>query len=237
YCLDYGTLGVLGDPTSRVYVPCEVTAPGYQLPAVLPNVSHRIGIDREPIDLTNEDDRRWLLACVWPDTGRLERTAEALQIAATHPPDVRQGDMIGDLASTIDPAAADGAVCVMTSWAAAYLSPSERYEFASVLAEVGTQREVVWLSLEIAGVVDMVDDPVAADGFEIEPSVIGLTRFQHGTRQDRVLGLVPPHGRTLRRLHARVAARLPRRTHDAGAIEEQRHARSVGGERLRAQEL
>jgi hypothetical protein len=198
YHLDYGPLGTLGDPTSPVHVRCEVTATGYQLPTTLPSISQRIGIDREPIDVTDDDDRRWLLACVWPDTGRLERTAEALRIAATDPPDVRRGDMVVDLASLIETVPAVGAICVMTSWAAGYLSRPARDEFAAVLAEIGTRRSVVWLSLEMSGVVDTVNAPGDVSGFDIDPCVVGLTRFHDGAKHARVLGLVHPHGRTLR---------------------------------------
>lgn len=187
----------LGDPRSPVHVRCEVTADGYQLPASLPTIPTRIGIDRDPPDVTDDDDRRWLLACVWPDTGRLDRMAEALRIAALSPPDVRQGDMVAELASTIDTVAVDGTICVMTSWAAAYLSPPARDDFAAVLAEIGRHRPVVWLSLEMSGVVDMLDAPADVGSFEIEPCVVGLTRFHDGTRTARVLGLVHPHGRTL----------------------------------------
>ena len=143
YHLDYGSLGSLGDTSSRVRVTCEVMTPGEALPPRVPAIPRRIGIDREPIDVMSEDDRRWLLACVWPDTGRLQRTADALEIAAEHPPDVRQGDMVDDLASTIDTIDTDGLVCVMTSWAAGYLQPRGRKALGQVLDAIGTRRERV----------------------------------------------------------------------------------------------
>jgi hypothetical protein len=196
YCLDYGVLGRLGDPASPVHVTCDVIAGGARLPEALPAIERRVGLDRDPIDVTDADDRRWLLACVWPDTGRSERTAAALRIAAEHPPVVQRGDMIDDLASTIDSLGVDdGPVCVMTSWAAGYLSPPARDDFAAVLTGIGMRRDVVWLSLEMAGVVDVPAAPDGAAMFGVEPSVVGLTRFRDGTRQGRVLGLVHPHGR------------------------------------------
>jgi hypothetical protein len=198
FCLDYGPLGILGDPTSAVHARCDVTASGYRLPDTAPTIPQRIGLDRAPIDVSDDDDRRWLLACVWPDTGRLERTAAALRIAAADPPDVRRGDMIADLASTIDTVPASGPVCVMTSWAVGYLSRPAREEFAAVLTEVGMRRPIVWLSLEMSGVVDSLDAPGDVGGFDIEPCVVGLTRFEHGARRADVLGLVHPHGRALR---------------------------------------
>src|SRR5262249_39269042 len=98
--------------------------------------------------------------------------------------------------STVDTVPGDGTVCVMTSWAAAYLPRPKREELAAVLAEI--RRPVVWLSLEMSGVVDTLDAPADVDGFDIGPCVVGLTRFDRGTSSARVLGLVPPHGRALR---------------------------------------
>src|SRR5262245_31351963 len=197
YHLDYGPLGSFGDPSSRVRVPCEVQTADHPLPASLPDIRQRVGLDRNPLDVRREDDRRWLLACVWPDTGRLQRTADALDIAAHHPPDVRPGDMVGDLAATIDQVDGGGLVCVLTSWAAGYLSGRQRETFAEVLDDAGRRRDVVWLSLEGAGVVRLFEQPRDPGTFEIAASVIGAVRFRRGTREGRPLGLVHPHGKSV----------------------------------------
>ena len=56
-----------------------------------PSVS-RIGIDRSPLDLSAPEDARWLLACFWPDTGRLERTAASIRLAQADLPQLVSGD-------------------------------------------------------------------------------------------------------------------------------------------------
>ncbi len=198
FCLDYGAFGCLGDPTSAVRVACEVTAPpGYRLPAAVPDVPTRVGLDHAPIDVTDEADRRWLLACTWPDTGRLERTAAALAVAAANPPEVRRGGMVTDLAATVD-SLPDGRVCVLTSWAAGYLSRADLAALLGTLDDLGERRDVVWLSLEIAGLAGDLTLPTDREGFDIEPSAVVLTRFHRGTRRARLLGLVHPHGRAVR---------------------------------------
>jgi hypothetical protein len=85
----------------------------------------------------------------------------------------------------------------MTSWAAGYLSPSERDDLARVLSDAGRSRELVWLSLEQARVVEHVEPPADPGSFEIEPSVIGVTTFREGGLAGRALGLVHPHGRAV----------------------------------------
>jgi hypothetical protein len=202
YHLDFGSLGSLGDPSSAVHVRCELRGVA-TLPPSLPDIPHRIGVDRSPIDATSEHDRRWLLACVWPDTGRLQRTADAVAIAAEHPPEVRRGDMVTDLAATVeaievtDAAGGEGTVCVMTSWSAGFLPPARRTELVDVLDELGRRREIVWLSLEPAGVVDLFEAPVDQGGFDSVACVVGAVRFRNGERDAEAFGLVHPHGKAL----------------------------------------
>src|SRR5437016_9412948 len=97
YRLDYGAHGTLGPARSPVVIACTSRNPSLRLPPRLPEISRRLGIDRSPIDVTDADDVRWLLACVWPDTGRLERTAAAIEVARRHRPRVMRGDMVTDL--------------------------------------------------------------------------------------------------------------------------------------------
>ncbi|MDR7186952.1 hypothetical protein J2X85_004013 [Microbacterium trichothecenolyticum] len=89
-----GSDGVLAlDPdagTSAVVLESEITgAP----PLRLPEVVWRTGIDLEPLDASDAGDRRFLTSLVWPgESGRAERIAAALDIAAEDPPHLIAGD-------------------------------------------------------------------------------------------------------------------------------------------------
>ena len=62
-------------------------------PLRMPDVVWRAGIDLAPLDATDADDRRFLLSLVWPgETGRAERIAAALDIAAADPALLVPGD-------------------------------------------------------------------------------------------------------------------------------------------------
>jgi hypothetical protein len=62
-----------------------------------PPVASRIGLELYPIDVTAENDRRWLKAFVWPErTDRLAKLEGALKIAAVHPPRIRGGDAVSN---------------------------------------------------------------------------------------------------------------------------------------------
>jgi len=176
YRLDYGALGALGPAHSPVVVECAVRTPALRLPPRLPSFSRRLGLDRSPVDVTKADDARWLLACVWPDTGRLPRTAAAIDLARRHRPPV------------------DTAVAVVTSWAFAYLSPDGRRQFVEILMDEGRRRPIAWVSAEGPGVVELFDPPPPPAGDGTTPSVLGLALFDGSALDAEALALVHPHG-------------------------------------------
>ena len=197
YRLDFGD-DVLGDPDSTVLCQCAVDgiAPA---PVRLVDVPVRVGLDRAPVDVTDPVAARWLLACTWPDTGRLERTAAALAIAAAAPPEVRTGDMVDGLGPLLSSLDVEGPVCVLTSWAASYLDGGQRTAFGEVLADAARERPVAWLSLEGPGIVRGVDAGAPPSTWSgTSSSVIGLTTFAPtGAVAARPLAHVHPHGRAL----------------------------------------
>lgn len=198
YRLEVGEHGVWGDRGSPVVSSCVVQ--GKPLPSLrLVDVPVRIGLDRAPVDITDPNAARWLLASTWPDTGRLERTRAAVELAALSPPDVRTGDLVSGIGPLVDELDGEGPVCVVTSWAVAYLAGSGRKGFVEALARAGSQRTIAWLSLEAPGVVRGIDVPTAPTmTFTAGPSLVGLTTFgPGGIESQRALAYVHPHGSTL----------------------------------------
>jgi hypothetical protein len=195
YALDYGPAGTTGPSEAAVRVACDVIGGHPPIARVLPAIAERVGIDREPVDLADDDEIRWLLACVWPDTGRLPRTRLALGELRRTPPRVVRGDAvdaIGDVIATL-PAAA--ATVVTTSWAIAYLPPARRIDFSDALATASDGRTVAWVSAESAGVVELFADTQApSDAHGLEASVLGLARFRDGEVDAQVLAFMHPHG-------------------------------------------
>jgi hypothetical protein len=199
YRLDVGVHGSWGDLSSRVVCSCEVQGP--PPPSLqLVDVPVRIGLDRAPVDLTDTIAARWLLACTWPDTGRLDRTRAAIEIASSQPPDVRTGDLAIDIGPLLSDLDGDGPVCVLTSWALGYLDGEQRKSFVDALLHAGTARPVAWLSLEWPGSVRGIEPPTTGPTacFTASPSVMGLTTFAaDGLHTERALAYVHPHGNAL----------------------------------------
>ena len=194
YRVDYGDAGVTGPEDSPVRIECDVVGDAPIEPSA-PRIAARIGLDRSPVDLSDEADVRWQLACVWPDTGRLPRTRAAIELARREPVEIVRGDLIDDLAATVARLPADAPLCVMTSWVLAYVPGRERPRFVEALASLSHDRPVAWISAEGPGIVRELPAPPLDPEAGVVPSVLGVVRFEGGERVAAdVLGTCHPHG-------------------------------------------
>jgi hypothetical protein len=102
------------------------------IPARLPHVVWRAGLDLEPINLSDRDEVGWLEALVWPEqTDRLERLRAAIQIAAEQKPRLIKGDLRTDLAALACEAPKDVTLIIFHTAVLPYVSSAtEREEFA-----------------------------------------------------------------------------------------------------------
>jgi len=195
YLLDYGPAGTTGPADAAVRIRCDVLGDAPIAP-VLPSIAARVGLDRDPVDLRDDDAVRWLLACVWPDTGRLPRTRRAVEEARRDPPTIVAGDAVHGVTDLVLGLPADATAVVTTTWMLAYLPPARRVEFREVLAAASRARPIAWISAEGAGVVDTFDGiapPSDAQG--AEASILGLVLCRDGSvTTTEHLGFVHPHG-------------------------------------------
>jgi hypothetical protein len=185
----------IGDPSASVRLRCAVTGPA-PLPATLPAVVWRCGLDVEPIDVHDEAAVHWLLACVWADHDeRRRRLAGAIDVARRDRPAVKAGDLVDDLPAVLAEAPAGATLVVFHSAVLTYVTPDRRRAFAERLAAASLQRDVVWLSNEAPGVVPEIT--ALAPGPGERSFLLGRTRFTHGARRDEILARAHPHGATL----------------------------------------
>lgn len=192
--IDYGPHGRVGPSDSPVRVQCDVL---HGNPPISPvAVMGRIGLDRNPLDPSLPEDFRWLLACTWPDTGRLERTRAALELAVSYPNVLREGDAVDDLPALLRET--NGVIVITTTWVMGYLDPQRRSGFAQCLADASTSRPVFWVSAEGSGVVESLPSVEAPLVEGISASVLGVVGYSEGHQtSSRVLAHVHPHGRWL----------------------------------------
>src|SRR5215469_10269346 len=158
YSYDYDGQHVAGTDRDAPTLRCGVRGP-VPVPARVPAIAWRAGLDLNPLDVTNDHDMRWLSCLVWPGEGdREERLTAAIATARRDPPQVHRGDLRTDLGALAASAPTAATLVIYHSAVLAYLSPQDRQRFASSVREL----DCVWLANEAPGVVPGVPEP---DGY------------------------------------------------------------------------
>ena len=144
---------VAGPAKTTVGLHCALElAPGASLPA-LPRklaVGARVGLDRDPVDLTDEDRYAWLEACVWADQPeRLRLFAAAAAAQRGNRPEMVTGDAVADLPGAAARIPAELPLVVITSLAMLYLPGEQQTGFIAALGELAATRQVTWVSHEV----------------------------------------------------------------------------------------
>ncbi len=144
YSYDYAGHRIAGHDPQAPTLRCTPRGPA-PLPDRLPAITWRAGLDLNPLDVTSDDDVRWLSCLVWPGEGdRGPRLAAAIAAARRDPPVVHRGDLLTDLPALAAQAPAEATLVVYHSAVLAYVTPADRQRFA------GTVRGLpaIWLSNE-----------------------------------------------------------------------------------------
>lgn len=184
---------VAGDPVLH----CELRGPG--IPTWTPfTVTWRHGIDLNPLDITDPDDRRWLRALIWPDhrdrAQLLDNTlVAALRNSTSREHTGRDGATsyrlhAGDAATLLEGIAAgaprDAHLVIYHSAVLAHMTDEERDRFTAAVLQVSRQRPVSWVQAEPRQ--------------DRDPRRLRLSECQDGrVLSDLALGSYQPHGHWL----------------------------------------
>lgn len=175
---------------------CSVRGP-MPTDAAMPTITQRIGLDAQPVDLSDPTARRWLEACTWPDqVDRIERLRLAMAHAQQSPTHIITGDAVDrvvDVVSTIDP---NTVPVVLNSWVLAYLPSDRRVAYRRQLDRIGQHRDMTWIYLEAPTDCPELDGPD-------DPNLARLTAvmridWRSGIRTVQHVGTMHPHGYWIR---------------------------------------
>jgi len=166
-------------PDAPLVLDCELRGPIMPPLSPTPVIAGRIGLERDPVNLSDPDDRDWLRALVWPDQPhRLDRLNRAIAIYLKAPPDIRHGDALALLPDVLSRMPAQAAACVYHTIAVYQFSPAMKETLTALLAEAGLRRPVWHLSFEF-------------DGTDY---ALTLTRHHEGRAEPERLALAQAHG-------------------------------------------
>src|SRR3954453_1599693 len=156
YSYDYDGVAV-GAP-GPVHLSCATTGP-VPVPARLPEVVARTGIDLNPLDPADDDTRAWLRALIWPGPAadeRLARLDAAAAIAATEPARMLRGHLLDRLPEAVESAPAGATVVVFHTAVLPYVPSAERAAFTDLVRRL----PVRWIAQEGPGALPEVDAAV-----------------------------------------------------------------------------
>ena len=191
--------------TSPVLISCELRGgdPAGQLLAAAPEITSRLGIDRQPVQLADPDERAWLEAFIWPeDVDGLATLRGAVDVAlSAGPAPVVAGDATADTARLLAGLPGREPVVVFTASLLSYLNADARTAFVSQLAEAARRRPVAWVFAEGPGLLATTDlrlpaltGPLAQRNASY---LVGASLRGAGRDEDSGLALADPYLRWL----------------------------------------
>ena len=144
-----------------------------------PRIAGRIGLELNPVDLSNADDRDWLRALIWPDQGtRLTRLERAIELFRADRPPILGGDALALLPDVLADVPRDAAPVVYHTIAVYQFSTEMKEALESMLVIAGLRRTVWRLSFEYDGAL----------------YVLSAIRYADGVRAETRLASCHPHG-------------------------------------------
>jgi hypothetical protein len=185
--ITYGNGQSLGDPSSPVQL-SSLAVGDRPIPArAMPEVAARVGVDPDPVDVTDPDEARWLRACLWPgQPDRAARLDAELALAATAPRLLLRGAAVEVLPGAFARVPAGALPVVTTTWALSRFPLENRLRCLHRRGEAAAGRPVAWVSAEGVGVAPAV--PTLGDRRASGHSIIGLAEFGQSALRTEAIG-------------------------------------------------
>jgi hypothetical protein len=155
----------VGEHNAEVEIETEIRGSAAPMnKALLPHVAERVGIDIEPLDVTDPAVRSWLAACIPQEIAAVTRFHQAVRIAMNHPAPVVRGDADTVLPRVLDELPQDLLVCLVDTYVHVFFSTDELARFRAIVQEAGAARDLDWISI----------DPLVPLGSAASKSVLGV---------------------------------------------------------------
>lgn len=145
YRYSYGQEAVYGDLSSPVTITSTFRGPEPAvLSAVMPRVSHRIGLDLNIVDTSIQDQADWLRALVWPEHHERRELMDAalMQRSRVHL-DLREGDGFSLVEGIVDELPVEALLCVYHTHVANQISEESRRRFLDLIDQIGSRRDII----------------------------------------------------------------------------------------------
>lgn len=150
YRYEFAGVGTYGASDSPVTITTEVRGTRHPpLSRAFPTVTHRRGIDLNPLAVSDEEDARWLHALIHPNAvSRHEQLDAAIEVARENRPVLTDGDALDELPKHLSEAPNDAALVVYSTHVLYQLDDDAIATLRSLLSSHSSERRVYWLSID-----------------------------------------------------------------------------------------
>ncbi|MFI4849089.1 MAG: DUF2332 domain-containing protein [Gimesia chilikensis] len=138
---------IYGDRESPTLITSEFLGkPSAGLEDSLPYVTHRIGVDLHPIDVSIPAEVDWLRALIWPEQHERRQLLEAaIRQQQGIKLDLRTGDGFADICSIAAEIPTDSLLCIFHTHVANQISLEQGNAFLETIRELARQRDLLHL--------------------------------------------------------------------------------------------
>jgi hypothetical protein len=150
YSYQYGDQARIDPPggPGATVISVDIDGP-VPVPAAVPEVRWRAGIDLNPLDVNDPEDVRWLETLIWPEQEeRRQRLAAAVGVARADPPRLVAGDLNDKIAEVAAQAPRDATLVIFHTAVLVYLDAAGRAQFAATVRDLPG----AWIANEDPGV-------------------------------------------------------------------------------------
>ena len=138
-----------GPEDSDVKIYCETAGQMPDIPAELPEVRFKVGLDMSPIDMMAEEEFLWIMALIWPEhMDRSQTMWETMLLWMADPPPVKHGNALDTLPEVLKEAPMDTALCVFHCHVLNQFSVDDRAAFYEILRAESFKRPVYYIPSE-----------------------------------------------------------------------------------------
>ncbi|MFB9907381.1 DUF2332 domain-containing protein [Allokutzneria oryzae] len=200
YRMPDGTDVTTGRKKARLVLDTTVRREQGRVRSKAPAFGAKVGLDRAPVDVLDEEQLSWLEACVWPDQ---PRRLSFLRLAADEvradPPTLVTGDAVDDLHAAAARIPVELPLVVLNSNVLAYLPEQRRVEYVEALRELAAERALWWVAQESFGACLKMMLPERIDLVADGPAhaVVSVTQWEKGRSEPRPLARSGMHGQWL----------------------------------------
>lgn len=160
------------------------------LSPAIPEVSSKVGLELNPVNLQSPEDRLWLKALIFPElTPRIARLEGAIKTAIAHPPNIKFGNALELLAPTVRALPAQGVPVIYHSFVTYQLSSAMREQLQDTLLQLSKVRPLYRVSIE----------------WENNEHPVIVSRYENGGCAEVILADCNPHGAWLEWRHSEKA--------------------------------